>query len=111
MRTWAGSGKLTKKQLEQCRKARDYERVAERIGVCKETVARVAKGRSWKEGWKPRSLNDKMEVKRCEVCDKQFSRRYPNGRRRTPAIWENKRTCSYSCCITLNWREGVYANR
>jgi len=111
MRAWIGSGKLTRAQVAACRRAKDFEGVAERIGVCKETVARVAYGRSWKEGWKPRTIPDAQDVKLCEVCERPFSRRYTNGRRRTPAAWEKKRTCSYSCCITLNWREGIYANR
>lgn len=111
MRKWAGSGKLTRAQWMACYKAKNYREVAQKLGVCKETVQRIAAGRSWKEGWKPRTLVAVDETKTCVVCGKVFTRRFPNGRRRTPAMWDRKRTCCNSCNVTLMWQEGVYAHR
>ena len=111
MRQWAGSGKLTKAQWEACQRSSNYERTAKRLKVCKETVQRVASGRSWKGGWQPRNLGSQDEVKSCAVCQKIFTSRYQNGRRRSPKAWARKRTCSNSCNVTLMWQEGVYENR
>lgn len=111
MRSWAGSGKLTKKQWEACRVSKNAERTAEKVGVCKETVQRIAAQKSWVHGWRPRTLKAADETKACEICGKQIIRRFKSGRRRSPSMWAKKRTCSNSCNVTLMWREGVYANR
>ncbi len=111
--TWAGGAKLKWGDVQRLRARKHFTRedagtVAERLGVNKETVWRAYKGISWST---VRHQRLPEEYKRCAVCRKRFGRRFPGGRHRSDAFWQQKQTCDRSCYARLNWARGVYGAR
>jgi hypothetical protein len=115
-RTWASGSKLGRLAVDiilcfgKKRAQRDVlvAHYAEVYNVHPRTVERVLDGETWVNAV---GKTLPQEHKFCMVCGKRYERTWPNGRRRSQKFWDQKRTCSNSCCVRLAWHEGQYAHR
>jgi hypothetical protein len=107
-----GGCKLSREQVLKLRGMTsriDLEATSRVWGVHPHTIRRALQGKTWADDKRIGRSPD--EAKACVLCGKEFSRRFANGRFRTAALWERKKTCSHSCAMVMSWRSGAYKNR
>ena len=112
LETNMGSPKLSRHQIDNLRRVKDridLEATGRVWGVHPHTIRRALQGKTWADGAHIGRLPD--EFRACCICNKEFSRRFADGRYRSASVWLRKQTCSRSCAAAQAWRDGVYANR
>lgn len=106
---YAPGGKLTKREFNLIKRYAQRKASIPDVGLCDRQVQRIIAGEAWPYGWLPKQAED--DFKHCLMCGTQFSRRFANGRLRSPKFWQQKETCGYTCAMKLEWQRGTFKNR